>query len=732
MNLSRSSGIELDASNNNNLRRLFFFNNMFNADKARDLLLPGWLKLSYPTSCTAPDNSMERFQDFMQQDFMHDHVCDISTFMDDPETMFHFLLVSLVTFTVMVRLVRYQLQSMKEAAKNSKGNNFDDSCSSMDFSSSNSLNIKSRNNNILEDTSKNENEDTEEESGSDDDNNNNNAPNNKKSRRRASVMNPVNQSFFLRFVFSWTTASFKKVQLGGGNGEKRMSRVQWRLRAMQVKFLSVFWLLRTSFWMSGPYFYAAYASKVIQGQPVTTSLISQISLVGYAAIAVVGPYLGKLSDQYGRKFGTLLAALLYAMGSVSTTMDHALWILFVGRAIGGVGTSLLSASPEAWLVSEFKRQQQQVIDSKRKQKDDQKDLISDQDVAVVADPSWLQETFGMAYAYDSVVAILAGQLAGWAAARRGPTGPFQVSPLFLILGGLLTALFWDENKASPAAGSEDNKGQKQQTIWDAVAVIRSDGRIAFLGGVQSLFEGAMYVFVMQWPPTMNRAIQQAFGKSAITPYGTTFSCFMACCMAGSTIFGIMSNKKKKGKTDTSLEASTIILLALACLSLVASTFTVGSFGSTVANTEDQQRHDFVRLWQLIASYFVFEACVGMYFPSIGTLRSKYLPDSHRSVIMTLFGVPLNIIVVTVFLFVHKLGNVGALAVAAIAVGLATACMVGLYVTERRRKHQVRQRFKKIIRKIQRSLSKIKLEQEMEWKRCRRNRESFPSFSGIFF
>ena len=40
---------------------------------------------------------------------------------------------------------------------------------------------------------------------------------------------------------------------------------------------------------------------------------------------------------------------------------------------------------------------------------------------------------------------------------------------------------------------------------------------------------------------------------------------------------------------------------------------------------------------LIGSFLVFEACVGMYFPSIGTLRSKYLPDSHRSVMMNLFG-----------------------------------------------------------------------------------------------
>ena len=63
---------------------------------------------------------------------------------------------------------------------------------------------------------------------------------------------------------------------------------------------------------------------------------------------------------------------------------------------------------------------------------------------------------------------------------------------------------------------------------------------------------------------------------------------------------------------------------------------------------------------LVAAFFAFEACVGMYFPLIGTLRSKYLPDAYRGVIMNLFGIPLNLIVVGVFLSISKLGLAGAL------------------------------------------------------------------------
>lgn len=44
------------------------------------------------------------------------------------------------------------------------------------------------------------------------------------------------------------------------------------------------------------------------------------------------------------------------------------------------------------------------------------------------------------------------------------------------------------------------------------------------------------------------------------------------------------------------------------------------------------------LAEQVAAFLAFEACVGMYFPLVGTLRSKYLPDAYRGVIMNLFGI----------------------------------------------------------------------------------------------
>ena len=81
------------------------------------------------------------------------------------------------------------------------------------------------------------------------------------------------------------------------------------------------------------------------------------------------------------------------------------------------------------------------------------------------------------------------------------------------------------------------------------------------------------------------------------------------------------------------------------------------------------------LFTIIVGFITFEVCVGVYFPSIGTLRSQLLPESHRPVIMSLFAVPLNILVLGVIFFHPTIGDIGALTIASFATGIATCCML---------------------------------------------------------
>lgn len=124
--------------------------------------------------------------------------------------------------------------------------------------------------------------------------------------------------------------------------------------SLQRRFLAVFWLLRCADWLQGPYFYEVYASKIVNGAPASMSLVSNLFLTGFASTALFGPLVGRATDQGGRKKGTLAFAVLYAAGAL-TTKSPLLKVLFVGRILSGIGTSLLFSAPESWLVGEAQK-----------------------------------------------------------------------------------------------------------------------------------------------------------------------------------------------------------------------------------------------------------------------------------------------------------------------------------------------------------------------------------------
>ena len=144
----------------------------------------------------------------------------------------------------------------------------------------------------------------------------------------------------------------------------------------------------------------------------------------------------------------------------------------------------------------------------------------------------------------------------------------------------------------------------------------------------------------------------------------------------------------------STESFAVGVLALATAAMGVATFSIGSsapsmFGTLTSlpilatglspaaavcgNIFTSMSSPGVILSVLMLSLFLFESCVGMYFPTIGTLRSKYFPDSHRSVVMNLFGIPLNAMVVTAILSIETLGVHGCLGISTAALAVATAC-----------------------------------------------------------
>lgn len=152
-----------------------------------------------------------------------------------------------------------------------------------------------------------------------------------------------------------TTTAFKLFQKSSESGEdvKKDDKPK-SIKSLQLRFLSVFWLIRCADWLQGPYFYEVYSSKVFNGVQASMGIVSKLFLTGFASTALFGPLVGRAADSYGRKKGTLAFCLLYALGAISTKSPMLL-VLFLGRLSSGIGTSILFSAPEAWLVGEAQK-----------------------------------------------------------------------------------------------------------------------------------------------------------------------------------------------------------------------------------------------------------------------------------------------------------------------------------------------------------------------------------------
>ncbi|KAJ9472935.1 putative molybdate-anion transporter-like [Diplonema papillatum] len=230
-------------------------------------------------------------------------------------------------------------------------------------------------------------------------------------------------------------------------------------------------------------------------------------------------------------------------------------------------------------------------------------------------PELIGGTFSMMVAGNGLVAIVCGFAAqGAVFAYSGhPVAPFDLSIVCLVLGTLLISATWSENygdtKVSQAAG-----------LWRSFLQIKEDRKVWLIGLMQSLFEGAMYTFVFVWTPILE-------SKGSV-PHGFVFASFMISCSIGATVFNFLSSMSRP-------EGFMMYVFLAAAVCLAGPVFTKSPL-------------------LIMTCLCGFEVCVGIFWPSIMSLRSKYLPEEGRATIMNMFRIPLNAIVCLVLAHQDKL------------------------------------------------------------------------------
>jgi MFS transporter, MFS domain-containing protein family, molybdate-anion transporter len=141
-------------------------------------------------------------------------------------------------------------------------------------------------------------------------------------------------------------------------------------------------------------------------------------MTGFLAGAVSASFTGKLADRYGRRAACLAFCVIYSL-SCLTLLTNDIAILFLGRVLGGVSTTLMYSVFESWMVTEFNT------------------LFPD------APGSTLSGIFSTMTTLNSVVAIFAGIVAEWVADLSGTEkAPFMTAVGCLIAAFLAISKGW--------------------------------------------------------------------------------------------------------------------------------------------------------------------------------------------------------------------------------------------------------------------------------------------------
>ncbi|GAV68711.1 DUF791 domain-containing protein [Cephalotus follicularis] len=362
-------------------------------------------------------------------------------------------------------------------------------------------------------------------------------------------------------------------------------------------YLIVYSLMMAGDWLQGPYVYYLYSSYGFdKGE------IGQLFIAGFGSSMLFGTIVGSLADKQGRKRACVTYCITYILSCI-TKHSPEYKVLMLGRILGGIATSLLFSAFESWLVAEhFKRG---------------------------FDQQWLSVTFSNAiFLGNGLVAILSGLFGNLLVdnLNLGPVAPFDAAACFLAIGMAIILSSWTENYGDPS----ENKDLLSQFKGAAIA-IASDEKIALLGAIQSLFEGSMYTFVFLWTPALSPNDEEI-------PHGFIFATFMLASMLGSSIAARLlcrSSIKVEGYMQiVFVISSASLLLPIVTNFLVAPS---GVKGGGISFSGSIQ----------VIGFCVFEACVGIFWPSIMKMRSQYIPEEARSTIMNFFRIPLNIFVCVV-------------------------------------------------------------------------------------
>ncbi|ENI03609.1 hypothetical protein COCC4DRAFT_73291 [Bipolaris maydis ATCC 48331] len=372
------------------------------------------------------------------------------------------------------------------------------------------------------------------------------------------------------------------------------------LSKLKKRFFPIYLLVNAADWLQGPYIYPIYKDE--KGLPEET--VAFLFLTGFISAGISASFVGGLADRYGRKTACLGYCAIYSL-SCATLLTNNIYILFFGRILGGLCGTILWSVFESWLVAEFNQL-----------------MLQD------GEPH-LSAIFSTMTTSNTLVAIASGIFAEWVVTKTGTAKtPFMASIACLTLSFLAISSYWGENYGSSSRRASETEGLLQQeeaapapSSTSALRTILRDRNIMILALVSGFFEGSLFLFIFFKFPALKLS-HQLSGSTDELPFGLIFAILMCSMMLGSLLHKHVSTSANPVPAQKMLIG--ILAVSSACF------FIPGHF-----------RDERLTLW----CFCIFELCCGIYYPAMGSLKSKLIEDGSRASIYGILRIPLNVFVV---------------------------------------------------------------------------------------
>ena len=231
------------------------------------------------------------------------------------------------------------------------------------------------------------------------------------------------------------------------------------LREFQLLYLPPFLLATFADWIQGPYQYKIYTQYGFDEQQ-----IGRLYICGFGSSLLLGTAIAASADTYGRKANCLCYCVVYSL-SCLTKNSSDYHILMVGRVLGGIATSILFATFEAWCVTAYRA-----------------DLACS-----VIGARGLDTVFVNAVLLNGLVAILSSLFGEVVVQMNGNNlvAVFNCVPVLLLGCALLMSFSWGENY-----GQQQQQQQQQQEEGEGGVRAEQDASEGKTEGEEPLLAGS--------------------------------------------------------------------------------------------------------------------------------------------------------------------------------------------------------------------------------------------------